>query len=167
MSQAYKKGNLWTRKHNIPNRVAWIFIGVAAIIISLAVYRSDVSFVDFASPPKERKANKQRKLSAKIIEFDSSNEAQARRRELLQSLINQGVFQKVVWENGIPKIWVTPQFMLLDYDDKKLFVEVVYAFYAAKIRTFGDDVVDSVSLLSSITNNRVGSYSMLGGLKIK
>jgi hypothetical protein len=50
---------------------------------------------------------------------------QAQRWQLIQKLINAGVFTKVDVPGKLPRVYVTPRFNALDFDTKQKFVSVV------------------------------------------
>ncbi len=95
---------------------------------------------------------------------DKSEKMQADRKKFIEGLIQRGVWGKVTSSpGGLPKIWVRPGFYALDFDDKQVFVGVVYAYYFD-----GKDPLDSVRLIDNNTGKEVGSYNpTLGGLKLK
>ena len=95
---------------------------------------------------------------------------QAKRKELVQELIDKGVFAKVTVSSpgstfATPEAWVTPTFGLLDFDTKQQFCNVVYALYFPD----PDDTSrgHSVRLKDSLTGKTVGSYTLLTGLTLK
>ena len=93
---------------------------------------------------------------------DKSAAMQAKRRELIDKLIKQGVFQKVEVPGSLPRIWVRPVFYTLDFDTKESFVSVVYAFYFD-----GSNASDMVRIFDSRSGKQVGRYSaLIGGLKL-
>jgi len=94
--------------------------------------------------------------------FDASPETQAKRMELINKLITQGIFQKVEKPGSLPHVWVAPSFYSLNFDDKESFVSVVYAYYFA-----ADPKVDLAVLYDSKTGKQVGVYGKVyGGLKM-
>jgi hypothetical protein len=87
---------------------------------------------------------------------------QPERSELIQKLINRGIFQKVdYWEHGATVI-VDSNFYLLDFEDKKDFVSVVYAYVTTKTQ---DDFA-GVVLKDNLSNKTVGTYDS-SGLEMK
>lgn len=107
-----------------------------------------------ATPPASVDSN------APVI--DKSEAMQKGRRELIDKLIAQGVFQKVEIPGNLPRLWVQPAFHELDFDAKQKFTSVVYAYYVDS-----GDVSASVRLYDSKTGKEIGSFAAYhGGLEL-
>ena len=111
--------------------------------------------------PEQRRA-----IAAAAVQIDKSAEAQAGRKALIAKLIREGVFQKVEVPGNLPRLWVRPGFHALDFDQKKTFVAVVYAYYFA-----GSKMTDSVLIYDSLTGKEIGIFNphlySNGGLKLE
>ena len=81
-----------------------------------------------------------------------SVELQQKRWAFIQKLTDEGFFQKVEIPGSLPHLWVTPQFMALDFDTKAQFVNVVYAYYKTE-----NPSNDLVILYHSKTGKKSGS----------
>ena len=89
------------------------------------------------------------------------------RHAFLQKLIKQGYVTKLEQPATLPHLWVTPKFMALDFQAKKEFCEVVFAYHyeAPRGMSAKDMPTDwSLVLKHSISGNRVGSYHPVLGL---
>lgn len=86
---------------------------------------------------------------------------QAERKKLLDELIVKGIFQKIDQPAQYPHAWVTPQFHALDYETKKAFVSVVFAYYYPD-----GDPSGMVILKDSKTGKSAGTYSLNLGLRL-
>jgi len=97
-----------------------------------------------------------------IPSMDSSPEMQAKRLNLINKLISEGIFYKVEKPGDYAHVWLTPLFHSLDFEDKESFVSVVYAYYISR-----DSKADTVILYDSKTGKHIGVYAELyGGLKL-
>lgn len=91
-----------------------------------------------------------------------SVELQSKRLEFINKLIAQGIFQKVEKPAIYPRVWVTPLFMALNFDDKQLFIGVVYSYYVTQ-----NSQCDMVLLYDSKIGKEIGIYAKeYGGLKM-
>jgi len=88
---------------------------------------------------------------------DVSPTAQAKRKLLIEELISKGIFYKVERPATLPHVWITPTFRELNYDDKQLFISIVYLYYWP---------TNLVVLKDSRNGERVGSFSPALGLSI-
>ena len=108
-------------------------------------------------------ANKQGELAVakKRAELKKATQEQVRlqpkRKRFIQKLISQGVFSKVEMPGNLPHLWVRPVFYSLDYETKKQFVNVVWAYYKTENPRW-----HIVILKDSRTGKRIGSYSRFG-----
>lgn len=81
-------------------------------------------------------------------------DSQAIRRELIQRLIADGVFQKVDPAEGDPlEVWVQPAFYSLDFELMQSAVGVVYGYYLTESHYGG-----SVILRDATSGKDVGKY---------
>lgn len=87
---------------------------------------------------------------------------QAKRKALIQNLINGGIFQKVEVPGSLPHLWVNPVFYALNLEDKNLSVSVVYYYYTTISSSY-----KMVVLYDSHSGKKVGVYgAVYGGLKM-
>lgn len=95
-------------------------------------------------------------------QIDKSPQIQADRKKLIETLTGEGVFSEVV-RNGttMPRAWVTPRFLSLDFKEKQDVVSVVYAFYFAEMNQ-----QNSVALINSKTGKEIGRFFGETGLKL-
>jgi hypothetical protein len=93
--------------------------------------------------------------------LDKSPEMQARRKDLLQKLINEGIFYKVEKTGDYPHVYVNTQFYLLSIDDKKSFVNAAFAYFLAS-----DPKVDFLMLYDAKNGKIIGNFSATLGLKL-
>ena len=104
--------------------------------------------------------------SVKAEKWRQEELKQPERRELIQKLINQGVFRKVDFRDGGATIWVDSSFYLLAFEAKQEFCSVVYAYVA----THAKDELVSVTLKDGLSGKTVGDYGQQWtgfGLKMK
>lgn len=100
-------------------------------------------------------------VAAAQTTIDKSAEKQAGRERLIEKLHKERVFQKVVVPGNLPRLYVAPRFYTLDFDMKKNFVSVVYAYYFD-----GKNITDSVRIFDSKSGKEIGSFSLPQGLKL-
>lgn len=86
--------------------------------------------------------------------IDKSAEAQKKRKDLIDRLIERGLFEKIEMPGSLPRLWIKSAFYALEFDAKESFVSVVYAYYFD-----GNDLTDSILIFDSKTGKEVGSYS--------
>lgn len=93
----------------------------------------------------------------------ASKELQDKREKLIDDFIRRGLIHKIENHN----LWVTPAFMALDFDDKKVIAELVFA-WSFELPQGQPDIDQSLILLlkHSKTGNAIGSFSTLGGLSL-
>ena len=97
-----------------------------------------------------------------VKKLDKSEKAQKQRLALIQKLIDQGVFRKVEVPGNLPRVWVTRQFISLDFDTKQKFASVVYAYHFD-----GTGQTDMVLLIDDRTGKQIGRYGIVyGGLRM-
>jgi len=93
--------------------------------------------------------------------IDKSPEMQKKRKELIQSLLDLGVFEKIEFPGGtIPRVTVGTAWYALKFDDKKAYVDLIYA-------TYFNDKYGSVRLFEPYNGKEIGGFSYHGGLKLK
>lgn len=92
--------------------------------------------------------------------IDKSPAMQAERQAFIERLVSQGGLQKIETPGSLPRAWVTPTFLSLDFETKQKLISVVYAFYFD-----GSNSSDAVILIDNRTGKRVGLYTD-SGLKL-
>ncbi len=121
------------------------------------------------APPKRKKLKY-------AIQVDRTPEAQAKRKELIQKLIDEeNVLEKFEFRGSYPYIWVKNGFFTLEPRHQLSFIEMVYAYAMTADETFGYSLAGGLyaDLLSiKVDNGRingktVGSYDPIRGLRMK
>ena len=93
----------------------------------------------------------------------SSNNDQAKRKALIDDMINKyHIVEKIEIPGSLPRVWVTPQFHLLTFSDKKTFIHLIYSYYYTKNPKY-----DIIKIFDNITGKSIGTYSPSLGLRIK
>ena len=93
----------------------------------------------------------------------SSNNDQAKRKELIDKMINEyHIVEKIEIPGSLPRVWVTPQFHLLTFSDKKTFIHLIYSYYYTKNPKY-----DIIKIFDNITGKSIGTYTPSLGLRIK
>lgn len=115
-----------------------------------------------APPSKSEPPAADRKDDSSKI--DKSGNLQSERRKLIRDLIAKGVFKShTKTKDNIVHLVVTPSFMRLDYDQKNIFVSVVYAYHFETTAERNMVILDD-----SKHNRRVGIFCTLrGGLEME
>jgi hypothetical protein len=99
----------------------------------------------------------------KRLRLDCSEATQAKRKALIQEVINKRVFVKVEPGVSVPKVWVGATFKALSYDDKKLFLDVVAAYYACERP---DAAIVLVKIIDDRSGNTIGTFTEGIGLEM-
>jgi hypothetical protein len=95
-----------------------------------------------------------------------AEDMQAKRKALIQEMIHKGLFTKVESnQKNIAVAWVDSAFYRQSYDDKKTYINVIYAYYLEEEYKKGN-TMNIVILKDSRTGKKVGRYSALLGLEI-
>ena len=102
------------------------------------------------------------KQTEPFVEFNKSEKIQAKRKQLLDRLIGEGIFKKIEMPSTRAHVWIDRQFMLIDYDTKVSFLSVVYCYYYD-----GTDESAHVTLKDNLTGKRIGTYHPTFGLEMK
>ena len=88
---------------------------------------------------------------------------QAKRKEIIDKMINTyHIVEKIEIPGSLPRVWVTPQFHLLTFSDKKTFIHLIYSYYYTKNPKY-----DIIKIFDNITGKSIGTYTPSIGLKIK
>jgi hypothetical protein len=86
---------------------------------------------------------------------------QRSRRQLVSTLIEQGVFTGVQAIGSPPKVGVTPLFRGLDVDLQRQFVAAVYSYINK-----GGAGTEALQVIDATTGDLVGKYTAAGGLEL-
>lgn len=147
----------------VPKRTSlltWIITGLLGLAIISAIFGPSTA------PPNKQSdtaAPARQSSQMKAPTLDKSEKMQKRRKDLIEKLIGQEIFQKVEMPGSLPRVWVRPAFYALDFETKEKFVSVVYAYYFD-----GTDITDSVRVIDGMSGKEVGNYSPSNpGLKMK
>ncbi len=108
---------------------------------------------DKAAEPPEIPLDRQQ-IAPTEPKIDKSPTAQARREKLIKNLIKNGVLYKVDQPGSFPRMWVTPDFYRLNFDDKTTTAALVYMLYFSD-----EDNYVSVRIMDSRSGKQVGEYS--------
>jgi hypothetical protein len=94
--------------------------------------------------------------------IDKSPEKQAGRAKLIADLQSRRIFSKFDCRDRAADVWVRPAFDALAFDDKQLFVSVVYAYChdRKELGTF-------VTVRSHLTNKELGTFTAERGLRLE
>ncbi len=95
---------------------------------------------------------------------------QSDRRNFVISLIRKGFFDRIEMPATLPRVWVSPVFMSLDFQTKSKYVEIVYAYYFdSPNRKNSEQFGDTVLLKDVYSGKTIGSYNpwAYGGLKLR
>ncbi len=101
------------------------------------------------------------KPKSPTVVLDSSPETQAKRKALIENLINEGIFYKVEVPSELPHIYVANQFYALNIDDKTTSVNLVLTYYYAN-----NPKSDFAILHDHRTGKQIGTYSFNLGLRL-
>lgn len=144
----------------IPQKTS-IFTWIVTVILGLSVVMVIVS------PDKPSlEANKPTATTKKATRptIDKSAQMQQKRADLIGKLMAAGVFDKSESRGDtLVRLWVRPAFYGLDFDDKKNFSSLVYAYYFDGSNPY----LDTVILHDVRTNKEIGSYNASSGLDLE
>jgi hypothetical protein len=123
----------------------WILIGLLGLLFVMAWSRTD------NNPPSPT-------TPLQTIAIDKSEKMQASRKKLMQEMIKERHFFTKIIRNGntMPRVWATPTFLSLTFDQKQSFLGVIYAYYLT------GTVDDSVAIIDTITGKEIGRFSANG-----
>ncbi len=86
---------------------------------------------------------------------------EADRKQLIEQLIQQGIFTKANVPGKLPRVYVGAAFHTLTFDKKQLFVGVVYAyFYRCQTKSCIDSPDGMVVVYDGRTNKKIGRFSI-------
>jgi hypothetical protein len=100
--------------------------------------------------------------SQPVPTIDHSPELQAKRSTMIAKLRKAGIWGDVTCSGDYGTVKIRPGFYALDFDDKKTFISVVYAYCLD-----GSNPYAGVSLIDIKTGNEVGVFNGITGLKLK
>ena len=79
---------------------------------------------------------------------------QAERKKLIDSLINKyHIIEKIEIPGTLPRVWVTPQFHLLTFSEKKTYIHLIYSYYYTKNSKY-----KAVLIFDNMTGKEIGGY---------
>ena len=121
-------------------------------------------------PPRERPAQKApvresvfdviKRMEAKAAIDDGM---QPERKELIEKMVEAGIFRKVEVPAQFPRAWTGPAFWLKTFDEKQNCVAIIYDYYI-KVNPRATIVM----LRDGMTGKDIGSYSASNpGLKMR
>ncbi len=94
---------------------------------------------------------------------DVQAKKQEQRKGRVEKLISDGILQKVTAEGLTFQMWTRSPFYAFDYDAKTVVCEIVYTYCMASDDLWGP----TLDLRDSYTGKSIGTYSPLGGLKVR
>ena len=84
----------------------------------------------------------------------SSNNDQAKRKALIDDMINKyHIVEKIEIPGTLPRVWVTPQFHLLTFSEKKTYIHLIYSYYYTKNSKY-----NAVLIFDNMTGKEIGGY---------
>ncbi|MCX7546088.1 hypothetical protein [Marinicella gelatinilytica] len=132
--------------------VTWIIGGMFAIALGLMIFIDD--------NPKTSTSNNTpttKTVKSKFNVPDKSIEAQNKRKEFIQKLINDGYIHKVEMPGSLPHVFVKTKFYDLSFDDKQSFLSMILAYY------FVDNNNSDILVIKDYKSGKnVGQYSERG-----
>jgi hypothetical protein len=136
------------------------FVGLFALVYLIALLTKPKDEVTSQLSPSFQEKSSQ----STDTQWRENESKQVKRQEMIQKLLNRGVFRKVeYWESGATVI-VDSNFYVLDFDTKSSFVNVVYAYITTKTHT--DPDFTGVILKDALSGKEVGSCG-INGLEMK
>ena len=79
---------------------------------------------------------------------------QAERKKLIDSLINKyHIIENLEIPGTLPRVWVTPQFHLLTFSEKKTYIHLIYSYYYTKNPEY-----NAVLIFDNTTGKEIGGY---------
>lgn len=140
--------------------VTWL---ITIFVVAPFMYLVLRDIAEPSSQPPQRPDRASIPAKPKTPALDKSAAHQQMRKEFIEKLIKTGFFSKVEVPGTLPRVWVTPNFYVLKFDEKQTFIEVVYAYYFD-----GTRMGDSVRVIDDYSGKEIGTYSLGNpGLKMK
>lgn len=84
-------------------------------------------------------------------------DTQADRLAFIERLTNKGIFLSTGFEDGVPRLVVTPDFYESDLESKQTAVGIVYQYYVEL-----DSAYDSLVIIDGTTGAQIGMYTADG-----
>ena len=79
---------------------------------------------------------------------------QAKRKALIDDMINKyHIVEKIEIPGTLPRVWVTPQFHLLTFSEKKTYIHLIYSYYYTKNPKY-----NAVLIFDNMTGKEIGGY---------
>jgi len=92
---------------------------------------------------------------------DASTETQAKRKKIIDRIINEGVFFKVEQVATLPHAYTGRRWNALNVDEKKDFSNVTLTYYYAQ-----DKKADMLVIHDGKTGEQIGTFGYLNGLDL-
>ena len=96
----------------------------------------------------------------------ASDALQQGRRELIDNLIQERIFQKIDTPGTVPRVYVLPAFFVLTFDEKAAFVNVCYAYTFRLPKSDLKGFDKPMWVYNAMTDKKIGSFSATWGLKL-
>lgn len=100
-------------------------------------------------------------LTLAVLAFAADDGKQADRKAFIEKMINNGLIREIEMPGELPHIWITPEFLALDYKQKEAFTNVVFSYYHLM-----NEKIDMVVLKNVKTGEKIGWYSGEYGLTL-
>ena len=79
---------------------------------------------------------------------------QAKRKALIDDMINKyHIVEKIEIPGTLPRVWVTPQFHLLKFSEKKTYIHLIYSYHYTKNPKY-----NAVLIFDNMTGKEIGGY---------
>jgi hypothetical protein len=91
----------------------------------------------------------------------SPGELRAKRKELIDQMIQDGYLDHIEPGWPAPYVWVTTNFLVRSYDAQRALLEIIYAYYVT------DQRAHDMAVYSSRSGKEVAVYSPLSGLRFE
>jgi len=151
-------GSVSKKAKNCPHCGEPMDKGLSAGKLLLILIIGSIFAIPFLSDIAPSNSSSVKEIQKPVI---ASPKTQEKREKLIQQLLNEGVFYKV--EGGsISKAYVTNTFYGLNIDDKKVFVEMVFAYYYET-----ETPINYLALIDSLSGKEIGSFTLIRGLRLE
>ena len=122
--------------------------------ISLSDARDSIKTKTKTDTKKTSKTIKKNTTNKIENKKSTTSSDQAERKKLIDELINKYyIFEKIEIPGSLPRAWVTTNFHLLTFSEKKTFMHLVYSYYYTKNPKY-----DYVRIFDNITGKSIGYY---------
>ena len=96
----------------------------------------------------------------------ASDALQQERKEFIDKLIQDRIFQKIDTPGTVPRVYVLPAFYTLTFNEKTSVIVVCYAYIYGLPKGDLKGFSEPIWLYNTMTNKNVGSFSATWGLDL-